>query len=260
VIKSLEEWPMRILRHVLIVAVGLLAMISLASFASPAVTPVHMPVPARFDGHIEPIPTPVAPSPQPPTPPVSASCPTQHRVSFSPTPPPPAGLGQDYYLDNWRLGPEVLPTQPPLGSLVSGWQRTGTMTPQDFLACYWNDAVNGWWYPDNDGFLLDTGGQPFKVPFEVQPGQRVDLFGTGTGHFLSPAGLPYTQRALPSSNLDTIDANFPFAYHLYEVLVPFQVEMGPIRPWFEQAGYGVQYKLTQRVSELVAAGYLRPLN
>lgn len=32
-------------------------------------------------------------------------------------------------------------------------------------------------------------------------------------------------------------------YHLYCVLRPFTVDAGPIAPWFEQRGLGLQYKL-----------------
>ena len=59
---------------------------------------------------------------------------------------------------------------------------------------------------------------------------RLDRFGSEYGAFLSPAGAPYSQRALPPSNLDTptSDLSYPYNYHVYEVVQPFTVLSGPI--------------------------------
>lgn len=59
---------------------------------------------------------------------------------------------------------------------------------------------------------------------------RLDRFGSEYGSFLAPAGAPYSQRALPPSNLDTPAGNtsYPYNYHVYEVVQAFTVLSGPI--------------------------------
>jgi nicrotizing toxin Mtb-like protein len=257
---------MRAVRHTLIAFVALLFMVGGSTFATSAVVPTS----TRIDGNPAPAPdstttttktttTPTTAAKPPAQATTPATCPTEHRGAF-PTPPPPADISQKYYLNDWRLGPAKLPEKPPLGPFLLGYERTDDLTAPAFLSCYWNDTIKGWWYPDNDGFLLNAAGQPIKTSFTIQPGQFVDLFGTGTGHFLSPAGAPYAVRAIPPSNLNTLDECYPYGYHLYKVLEPITVEAGPIRPWFGQPGLGLQYKLSERVSELVARQALEPLN
>lgn len=50
---------------------------------------------------------------------------------------------------------------------------------------------------------------------------------------------------------------FPYNYHVYSVVKPLVVSAGPIAGWFGQAGAGVQYKLYDRVNNLISQGYLR---
>jgi hypothetical protein len=71
---------------------------------------------------------------------------------------------------------------------------------------------------------------------------RIDRYGSEFGGFLAPAGLPYTMRSIPPSNLVGIPAA-ACNYHLYEVLRPFDVYSGPIAAWFFQLGGGLQYQL-----------------
>ncbi len=140
--------------------------------------------------------------------------------------------------------------------------------PQDatshywFLGCYWQtDQQNqsGWWYPDNNGFVL-RNGRPVEEPATLRTGQLVDLFGSGTGHFLAPAGTPYVKRALPPTNLDEYVTTAPrFNYHLYRVLKPFTVQAGPIRPWFGQPGLGLQYLTGPSIPDLVASQNLEEI-
>lgn len=54
----------------------------------------------------------------------------------------------------------------------------------------------------------------------------------------------------------------PYGYHLYSVAIEFDVEAGPIAPWFEQPGQGTQYELPndQTVKQLVDLGYLVALD
>jgi nicrotizing toxin Mtb-like protein len=228
---------MRVMRHVLIVLMSLLFLLTGTASVGLAATPTSV----------------VDDKAAPP-------CPTEHRAPPGISTPPTPHYPQEYFLDDWRLGPKELPKTPPIGPMLVNYQRTDAMTAPQFLSCYWNDQIHGWWFPDNDGFLLDDNGQPIKRTQTLRPGQLVDLFGTGAGHFLAPAGTRYAERALPPSNLDTIENAFPFGYHLYEVVQPFDVQAGPIRPWFGQPGLGLQYLTSDTIPSLVASGFLKTLN
>ncbi|MFE3554651.1 TNT domain-containing protein [Streptomyces sp. NPDC059193] len=145
-----------------------------------------------------------------------------------------------------RLGPKYLPNrwQEPVGPLLRGHHRTGTLSSADFLKKYWDGPADtgGWKYPPNDGFA-EVNGQVDKAPELLEEGERLDRFGSEFGSYLAPAGDPYAKRALPPQNLNTRDAAFPCDYHLYEVARSFTVWEGSIAPWFEQPGGGRQIKL-----------------
>ncbi|MEU0135115.1 TNT domain-containing protein [Streptomyces sp. NPDC006296] len=192
----------------------------------------------------------------------AAHCPTDDRTRGTAGAPDPAL--EQYYLDDWRLGPAVLPRTGAIGRMLRGYDRTGGASPYWFLGCYWQTnpqtGVSGWWYPDHDGFVLDRAGEPVQKALTLRVGQLVDLFGSGRGNFLAPAGTPYAKRAIPPSNLVTYTADYPYSYHLYRVTEAFTVQAGRIRPWFGQPGLGIQYKTDQRVSELVNAEKLEALN
>ena len=76
----------------------------------------------------------------------------------------------------------------------------------------------------------------------------IDRYGSETGRFASPAGVPYEQRALPPGNTGE--------YHLYKIQVPFGVQKSTVMPWFYQIGYGTQYKLPMNVRLLIENGYI----
>lgn len=139
------------------------------------------------------------------------------------------------------LGPEPLPSTPPVGPLLAGYKRFGDLTEAAFIAKYRNDS--GWIYPDHDGFTT-IGGQPVKYPMPLLPGRRVDRFGYPGGKFLAPAKDTFAARSLPPSNLNTPAGTPQANYHLYCVLKPFAVDAGPIAPWFAQPGGGTQYVLS----------------
>ena len=83
------------------------------------------------------------------------------------------------------------------------------------------------------------------------------------GTYISAAASPYSQRALPPSNLDSSDKlEFPYNYHLYEVTKPLVVLGGPIAPWFGQPGLGAQFYVgaTGNIMTLIKNGYLKRLN
>ncbi|MER6075085.1 TNT domain-containing protein [Streptomyces sp. NPDC001817] len=180
-----------------------------------------------------------------------ASCPTTHRDRGPAS--APTTQYMPYYRNDWRLGPKYLPQTGALGKMLKGYQRTDHTSAARFLACYWETdpatGKSGWWYPDNHGFVLKNG-KPVEHPVTLRKGQLVDLFGSGFGNFLAPAGTPYAKRAIPPSNLDQYVEYCPYSYHLYRVLQPFTVEAGPIRPWFGQPGLGLQYYTTETIPSL----------
>lgn len=83
---------------------------------------------------------------------------------------------------------------------------------------------------------------------------------TFLGSFISAASAPYSQRALPPSNLATNpdSPDFPYNYHIYKVLKSLPVVGGPIAPWFGQPGLGAQFFTgeTGNIMKLIAEGYL----
>ncbi|MFE7521418.1 TNT domain-containing protein [Streptomyces halstedii] len=150
------------------------------------------------------------------------------------------------FLDDARLGPTWLPRpgQAPVGPLLKGYKRTGTLSPAAFLKKYWEGPADtgSWKYPPNDGFA-EVNGEIDKEPTQLRPGQRLDRFGSEYGGFLAPAGDSYGERALPPQNLNTREAATPCDYRVYKVAKPFWVWQGGIAPWFEQPGGGRQIKL-----------------
>ncbi|WP_084724941.1 TNT domain-containing protein [Streptacidiphilus melanogenes] len=190
------------------------------------------------------------------------SCPTAHRTAATTTAPPAL---EDYYQGDWRLGPAFLPRTGVVGRMLRGYHAQDSTSPYWILGCYWqtSQATNqsGWWYPDNNGFVL-RDGRPVEHALRLRAGQLVDLFGSGRGSFLAPVGTPYAERALPPTNLDEYSATGPVVnYHLYRVAKQFIVQAGPIRPWFGQPGLGTQYwtayaDSTRTVAFLKAQGFL----
>jgi hypothetical protein len=112
-------------------------------------------------------------------------------------------LIHDYVCGDARLGPKRLPTRLPLSTLVDTYDRFGGLCPGQFLA-RWTDPTTGYYnYPPESGFQLSITGVPIEGIFEFPVGFMMDRFGSEYGRFVSPAGAPYMQRALPPSNLDT---------------------------------------------------------
>lgn len=100
-------------------------------------------------------------------------------------------------------------------------------------------------WPPNNGFA----GSPEVV--NLQPGARIDRYGSNNGGFLSPAGTPFEQRALPNSSANS-------QFQTFEVVKPLPVSSGQAAPWFGQPGGGTQYQLQgANVQQLLDEGYLR---
>ena len=190
--------------------------------------------------------------------------------------------GRSYICRDPRLGPKRLPRRFPLLSFVSDYDRFGGETPGVFLEKWTKDG--SFVYPPQNGFQLTTDGQPILGNMTLMVGTKVDRFGSEygvsyadfsrgsfadayiflAGSYVSAADAPYSQRALPPSNLDTpVDTpEYPYNYHIYTVMKPLIVVGGPIAPWFGQPGLGAQFYVgaTGNIMSLLANGYLERVN
>lgn len=96
-------------------------------------------------------------------------------------------------------------------------------------------------WPPGDGSQGDTS------EITLAPGTLIDRFGSDGGAYFSPKGTPYAQRALPY----ICDLR---AYRVFRVEKSLAVTSGTIKPWFDQAGLGLQYKAKRSVGDLLKDG------
>ena len=108
---------------------------------------------------------------------------------------------------------------------------------------YYNPDGSPIW-PPNKGF----DGNPTKITLES--GTLIDRYGYDGETFVSPKGVPYTERSLPLGT----DKK---PYTVFEVVKPIEVQAGKIAPWFGEKGGGIQYEFSQKISELLEQGILR---
>lgn len=162
-----------------------------------------------------------------------------------------------------RLGPKDLPKYFPLTNELETYSRFGELCPYEFLEKWTLNATDpkGYWvYPDYDGFATTSAEVSILGNYTLRVGRKLDRFGAETGRFLSPLGAPYIERALPPSNLFApVNSSFPYNYHVYEVTKAFDIQLGPIEPWFEQPGFGSQLLATSSVADLLEGGFLKRL-
>lgn len=86
-------------------------------------------------------------------------------------------------------------------------------------------------------------------------GTMIDRYGYPGGSFVSPLGVPFEQRALPSSYETTKP------YFQYEILKPIDdVSQGKILPWFGQKGQGTQYELPKPVQWYLDNDYMKKVD
>lgn len=166
-----------------------------------------------------------------------------------------------YICGDPRLGPLNQPHIFPLSTETATYQALGNLCPKAYLE-KWATSVSSsgtYQYPPNNGFALDSSGNPISGQLTLVPGQKLDRFGGETGSFLAPLGAPYIERSLPPSSLGTSDWRFPFNYRVYEVVEEFVVTAGPVRAWFEQPGMGTRFMAASNVADLVEGGFLRRL-
>lgn len=170
-----------------------------------------------------------------------------------------------------RLGPRQLPAFGPVGLELRTYDRLAGLTPEQFIATYWDPSANGgqggWRYPPANGFLIGPNGQPVHSPMALRAGSRVDRYGSEFGAFLAPTASQYSQRSLPPQSLDNSANPAGCNYMAYLVVREFAVDGGPIAPAFGQPGMGLQYMLVSalvpgapprlNVQWLVNNGFLR---
>lgn len=107
----------------------------------------------------------------------------------------------------------------------------------------WTDREGNIIWPANDGFRGEA------VKMTLQPGTRIDRYGSEYGTFVCPEGVPYEMRSLaPGSETKP--------YNVYEVKKTVEVLSGEIAPWFDQPGGGIQYMFDKSIRELIEAGIL----
>ncbi|KAJ5930122.1 hypothetical protein N7466_005615 [Penicillium verhagenii] len=146
-----------------------------------------------------------------------------------------------------RLGPIELPKYFPLSTEVQTYHRFGDLCPYEFLEKYSlnvSDPNAYFIYPGAGGFANTTDQKPISGTATLVVGQKVDRFGEETGTYLAPLGAPYIERGLPPKNLFAPkNSSYPYNYHVYEVVEPIEVSLGPVAAWFEQPGLGTQFVL-----------------
>lgn len=109
---------------------------------------------------------------------------------------------------------------------------------------YYNQETGAANWPENNGFA--------DIPMDevLQPGARIDRYGSDYGSFTSPEGTPYEMRAVAPGTDQR-------PYSVFEVVEPINVKSGSIASWFDEPGGGIQYLLPDTVDELLDAGILR---
>ncbi|HEY5833691.1 TNT domain-containing protein [Streptomyces sp.] len=183
-----------------------------------------------------------------------------------------------FVCNDWRLGPAVLPLTGILGGILDGYNRLGDRTPVEFLNHWWDPAADvgrgNWRFPSDDGFSHDNAGHVIAATVTLHPGELLDRFGNEFGSFLAPAGAKYDERSIPPSSLNTEDPRYPYNYHLFRVKKDTVVCAGPVAPFYDQPGQGVQYVTSvtsgstycptvqtgQSVNSLVRSGNLERAN
>ena len=100
-------------------------------------------------------------------------------------------------------------------------------------------------WPDDDG-CADT---PRTII--LQPGTTIDRYGDNKGRFFAEPGTPFPARSLPYDESGT-------RYTVYVVRQPLAVEACRIRPWFDQAGGGTQFKSAAPAVSLLTDGIIAP--
>ncbi|WP_455533148.1 glycohydrolase toxin TNT-related protein [Roseburia inulinivorans] len=92
---------------------------------------------------------------------------------------------------------------------------------------YYNQETGAINWPENNGFA--------DMPMDkvLQPGARIDRYGSDYGSFTSLEGTPYEMRAVAPGTDQR-------PYSVFEVVEPINVKSGSIASWFDEPGGGIQ--------------------
>ncbi len=101
-------------------------------------------------------------------------------------------------------------------------------------------------------YPVDGGAMGKWASTTLQPGSKIDRFGSNYGKYFSDVGTPMEMRALPPGNTGN--------YTTFEVLKPFTVQTSRIAPAFGQIGTGIQYYSPfLNANELIMGGFIKPI-
>lgn len=98
-------------------------------------------------------------------------------------------------------------------------------------------------WPPNDGC---AGAE---IAETLQPGMRIDRYGSENGRFFATPNTPYAARALPYD-----PAKLP--HTVYVIQKPLTVEECTAAPWFDEPGGGIQFKAAEPAAQLKAEGVI----
>ncbi|CAQ85406.1 MULTISPECIES: TNT domain-containing protein [Photorhabdus] len=118
---------------------------------------------------------------------------------------------------------------------ATGWSQYGK----------YRNEKGDWNWPPNNGAISGSVSQT-----TIPKGTILDRFGSEKGYFVSPSGVPYSERSLAPGT-----AAYPPVK--YEVIKPIPAEKGTIAPAFGEPGGGVQYKLNDTIEELIKNKYIK---
>lgn len=114
------------------------------------------------------------------------------------------------------------------------------------------DGYDDYDWPDKTRYPDGFSSSEDRHPVVLERGSVIDRFGDPNGRYLSPAGTPFDDRAIPGDSLDK-------GYHRYEVVKEIPAWMGGIAPAMGFPGGGIQYLSPHPVEDLVLAGYLKEI-
>ena len=152
--------------------------------------------------------------------------------------------------EHWRMGMNLVePSAEFIEELAKSQGKEYTKNKEKNTASFYmaDDGITPIW-PPNDGTVWHSD----KVV--LNPGSIIlSRYGDSAGRYVSPAGTSYEERAL-APNTDRNDE------HWFVIQEPIEADRGVIAAWFNQKGGGIQYKLQERIRDLILSEMLKELS
>ena len=152
--------------------------------------------------------------------------------------------------EHWRMGMNLVePSAEFIEELAKSQGKEYTKNKEKNTASFYmaDDGITPIW-PPNDGTVWHSD----KVV--LNPGSIIlSRYGDNAGRYVSPAGTSYEERAL-APNTDRNDE------HWFVIQEPIEADRGVIAAWFNQKGGGIQYKLQERIRDLILSEMLKELS